>query len=101
MAEMSPSEKLAAVKARSKHPISNNFFETFDFDLDGKNVKIANESPSLGDFISWVPYIDQFQKKYNCNLDFYTPNTDLFKESYNNINFFFLFFTSNKHPINR
>ena len=39
MAEMSPSEKLAAVKARGKHPISNNFFETFEFDLDDFQIK--------------------------------------------------------------
>ena len=39
MAEMSPSEKLAAAKAKSKHPISNAFFETFDFELDSFQVK--------------------------------------------------------------
>ena len=39
MAEMSPSEKLAAVKARGKHPISNNFFETFEFDFDDFQIK--------------------------------------------------------------
>lgn len=39
MAEMSPSEKLAAVKARGKHPIANNFFETFDFELDDFQIK--------------------------------------------------------------
>ena len=39
MAEMSPSEKLAAVKARGKHPISNGFFETFDFNLDDFQIK--------------------------------------------------------------
>lgn len=59
----------------------------FDFDLNGKSVKIINESPSLGDFISWMPYIDKFQKTHKCDLDFYTPHLDLFKESYPNINF--------------
>jgi ATP-dependent RNA helicase HelY len=39
MVEMSPSEKLAAVKARAKHPISNAFFESFDFDLDDFQIK--------------------------------------------------------------
>ncbi len=39
MAEMSPSEKLAAVKARGKHPVSNNFFETFEFELDEFQIK--------------------------------------------------------------
>ncbi len=39
MAELSPAEKLAAAKARSKHPISNAFFETFDFELDAFQIK--------------------------------------------------------------
>lgn len=60
---------------------------TVDFNLEGKNVKIVNDSPSLGDFISWVPYVDKFQKTHKCILDFYTPNTELFRESYPNINF--------------
>ena len=60
---------------------------TIDLDLYGKDIKIVNDSPSLGDFISWIPYVDKFQKTYNCNLDVYTPNTDLFKETYPNINF--------------
>ena len=67
--------------------LSTNETITIDFNLQGKNVKIINDSPSLGDFISWVPYVDKFQKTHNCTLDFYTPNTELFKESYPNINF--------------
>jgi ATP-dependent RNA helicase HelY len=39
MAEMSPSQKLAAIKARGKHPIASTFFETFDFDLDDFQIK--------------------------------------------------------------
>ena len=57
MAEMSPSEKLAAVKARGKHPISNNFFETFDFDLDDFQIKgcYAIESLNLGIKLPAIP----------------------------------------------
>ena len=39
MAELSPAEKLAAAKAKNKHPISNSFFETFDFELDPFQIK--------------------------------------------------------------
>ena len=67
--------------------LSNNEESVINLDLNGKNVKIINDSPSLGDFIAWVPYVDKFQKTHNCKLDFYTPNTDLFKEVYPNINF--------------
>lgn len=53
-----------------------------------KRVKIVNESPSLGDYIAWMPFVDLFQKKHNCILDFYTPNKDLFQENYKNLNFY-------------
>jgi ATP-dependent RNA helicase HelY len=34
MGELSPSQRLAAVKERNKHPKSSSFFETFDFEMD-------------------------------------------------------------------
>lgn len=58
----------------------------FDFDLKGKRVSIINESPALGDLISWIPAIDLFQKKHECIVDFYTPCKFLFLGSYPNIN---------------
>lgn len=39
MAELSPSDKMAAVKAKHKHPIANAFIETFEFDLDDFQIK--------------------------------------------------------------
>lgn len=58
--------------------------------LDFKNqrIKIVNESPSLGDYIAWMPFVDLFQKKHDCIVDFYTPNKELFKDNYKNINFY-------------
>lgn len=53
-----------------------------------KRVKIVNESPSLGDYIAWIPFVDLFQKKHNCIVDFYTPNKDLFQDNYKNLNFY-------------
>ena len=53
-----------------------------------QRIKIVNESPSLGDYIAWMPFVDLFQKKHNCIVDFYTPNKNLFKENYTNINFY-------------
>jgi len=75
--------------------LTTNEENVIELDLCGKDIKIMNDSPSLGDFISWVPYVDKFQKEHNCTVDFYTPNTDLFKELYPNINFF----TYNTTPI--
>ncbi|MEY2638518.1 MAG: hypothetical protein RLZZ194_1008, partial [Actinomycetota bacterium] len=39
MAELTPAQKYAASKAKSTHPIANNFFETFDFELDNFQVQ--------------------------------------------------------------
>jgi autotransporter strand-loop-strand O-heptosyltransferase len=68
--------------------VDSNQILNFNLDLKHKKIKIINESPSLGDFLAWMPFIDLFQKKHNCDLDFYTPHIDLVKESYNNINFY-------------
>ena len=60
----------------------------YNLNLNGKKVKIVNESGSLGDGIAWLPYVDLFQKKHKCILDYYTPNKELFQSEYPNINFF-------------
>jgi autotransporter strand-loop-strand O-heptosyltransferase len=64
--------------------------EKFVYKLNLKDVrvKIINESPSLGDYISWISYIDKFQKEHGCIVDFFTPNKNLFKTSYKNLNFY-------------
>lgn len=59
-----------------------------DLDLKNKKVKIVNESPSLGDLISWVPYVQEFKKKHDCEVDFFTPNKDLFEKEYPDVNFY-------------
>ena len=67
---------------------TNSLVSNFNLDLKDKVVKIVNESPSMGDGISWVAYVDLFQKKHNCRVDYYTPNKDLFESEYPNINFY-------------
>jgi autotransporter strand-loop-strand O-heptosyltransferase len=37
-------------------------------DLKGKNVLICMGSKALGDTISWMPYIEEFRKKRECNV---------------------------------
>ena len=39
MDELSPSERLAAVKQRNKHPKATAYFETFDFELDSFQIE--------------------------------------------------------------
>lgn len=67
---------------------TNSLVSDFNLDLKNKTVKMVNESPSLGDGVSWVACIDLFQKKHNCIVDYYTPNKDLFEIEYPNINFY-------------
>lgn len=55
--------------------------------LKYKRVCIINESPSLGDLIAWMPYVEEFRKKHDCLLDFYTPNKELFASECPLINF--------------
>lgn len=74
------------IQVRDKQ--TNSLVIDLNLDLNGKAVKIVNESPSMGDGISWVSYVDLFQKKHNCVVDYYTPNKDLFESEYPNINFY-------------
>lgn len=69
-----------------KETNTNNSID-YELNLNEKNVKIINESPALGDFFAWVPFVDLFQKKHKCNLDFYTPHRELVESSYSNIKF--------------
>jgi len=39
MDELSPSERLAAVKQRNRHPKATAYFETFDFELDSFQIE--------------------------------------------------------------
>ncbi len=60
----------------------------FHHDLNDKTVKIINESASLGDSISWMAAVDEFQKKHNCKIHYYGPRKFLFESEYPNIKFY-------------
>ena len=51
--------------------------------LEGKRVYIAFESKSLGDTIAWFPYINEFQKKHNCDIIVSTFWNSLFYDTPN------------------
>ena len=55
--------------------------------LENKKVYVSFESSSLGDTLSWVPYLEEFRKKYNCDLIVSTYLNDLFINQYPNIKF--------------
>ena len=64
----------------------NLVYETI-FDLNKKNVLIDFESSSIGDTLAWIPYVDKFRKKHNCNIYCATEWNQLFEEQYKEINF--------------
>ena len=68
--------------------LETNSYTIYNFNLTGKRVKIVNESGALGDCIAWLPYVDLFQKKHKCVVDFYSPLKELFYTEYPNVNFF-------------
>jgi autotransporter strand-loop-strand O-heptosyltransferase len=56
-------------------------------DYRGKRVFISFGSKSLGDTLSWFPYVEEFRKKHGCDLIVSTFLNDLFKDQYPEIEF--------------
>lgn len=56
-------------------------------DLSKKRVFIVFESKSLGDTIAWMPYVEEFRKKHNCEVILSTFKNFLFEKVYSNIQF--------------
>ena len=56
-------------------------------DLKNKRVYISLESSSLGDTLSWIPYIREFKDKHQCDLVVSTFMNQLFIETYPDIEF--------------
>ena len=52
-----------------------------------EHVFIKITSPSLGDNIAWIPYIEAFRQKWGVNVYCYTNQRRLFAESYPHIRF--------------
>jgi autotransporter strand-loop-strand O-heptosyltransferase len=59
----------------------------YTLDYTGKRVYISFDSASLGDTIAWVPYVEEFRKKHNCEVICSTFKNDLFQSKYPNIQF--------------
>jgi hypothetical protein len=66
---------------------SDNFEKVIYSDYNEKRVLITFESKSLGDNLAWIPYVEEFRKKHNCKIICSTFWNNLFKETYNEIEF--------------
>jgi len=38
------------------------------FNAEGRKILISFDSKSLGDTLAWIPYMEEFRKKHNCEL---------------------------------
>lgn len=66
---------------------TNEIVETYRLDLNNKKVLIEYESHSLGDQLAWMPIIEQFRNKHNCDLYVKLPLGHLFEKKYPSIKF--------------
>ncbi len=58
-----------------------------EFNPTGKRVLISLDSKSLGDTMAWFPQVDNFRKKWNCEVVCSTFMNEQFVESYPEIQF--------------
>ena len=59
----------------------------YRLDLKDKKVYIQFDSKALGDTLAWIPYVEEFRKKHNCEVVCTTFWNQLFKEQYPDIEF--------------
>ena len=69
--------------------IDDEFVFEHQIDLTNKSVLIQIPVGTLGDGIAWFPYVDEFQRKHQCNLTctISKPLKELFEPNYPNIHF--------------
>lgn len=66
---------------------NSSFVYEQTFTLANKRVYISMESKSLGDTLAWIPYVEEFRQKHNCEVICSTFMNDLFIGQYPNITF--------------
>lgn len=55
--------------------------------FEGKRVFISFDSSSLGDTLAWIPYCEEFRKKYKCAVIVSTFMNELFESAYPYLHF--------------
>jgi len=66
---------------------NDNLIFEHNMDLYDKRVLITIDSKSIGDNIAWMPYVEEFRKKWNCNVILSTFFNHLFETEYPHIQF--------------
>ena len=66
---------------------TKNLIHEIDYNAESKNVYIWFDSSSLGDNISWIPFVEEFRVKHKCNVYCSTFQNEILKTMYPKINF--------------
>jgi autotransporter strand-loop-strand O-heptosyltransferase len=66
---------------------NNKLVYSHNLNFKNKRVYISLESKAIGDTIAWFPYIEEFRKKWNCEVICSTFHNDFFINTYKNIKF--------------
>ena len=61
----------------------------YSINLNNKKVLIRFQSSSIGDSLAWIPYVEEFKKKHNCEIICSTFQNPLYEKEYPNIKFLF------------
>ncbi len=67
--------------------IDNDYEGQYTLNPKGNRVLISFESKSLGDNLAFIPYVEEFRKKHDCEVICSTFQNDLFKKEYPKIQF--------------
>jgi len=65
----------------------NKLLISHDFNLKNRNVLIQFDSSSIGDTLAWIPYVEEFRQKHNCNVYCTTFWNNWFVTQYPDIKF--------------
>ena len=64
-----------------------NLFFQHEYNAKGKRVFVAMDSKALGDTLAWIPMVDEFRKKHQCELILSTFHNKMFEDQYTDIEF--------------
>jgi autotransporter strand-loop-strand O-heptosyltransferase len=67
--------------------VDGNIMYVNEYDPTFKKVYIKIDAYALGDNIAWMPYLEEYRKKYNCDLIVSTFHNHLFQSEYPDILF--------------
>tara|TARA_A100001201_G_scaffold97653_2_gene84235 strand:- start:7406 stop:10456 length:3051 start_codon:yes stop_codon:yes gene_type:complete len=60
----------------------DNLVFTHKLDLEGKKVFVRLSSNMLGDNFCWIPYVEEFRKKHNCEIFCGSTFPEIFEHTY-------------------